>query len=174
MKLLLAISTLVLASCAAHTAEELKESRLEFANTAPNEIAITHDVIGDVVTAEPSEFDGDEEAARAQIRYRAARRGADLVVIDRAERFPCELNPERSCVYLKGTAYRKRSEEDVASARAAIAAALAAQKAASDAVSTESAAPARKHKKKKAEAFKSHRPTGGAERDVSSSAAPRK
>lgn len=97
---------LLLTACAAQTMNP--EERVTLESALSPEDASTHVYVGDVVTAEPSEFDGDQSAAEVQLRKYAFRRGADLVVIDKTKRYPCELNPELSCVYLRGQAYKRK------------------------------------------------------------------
>src|SRR4051812_24820330 len=101
---------LLLFACSAPT----RESRIAFRDKLKPEEELAHEYLGDVVTAQASEFDGDEEAARRQVRAHAARRGADFVVIESEERRACMLNPEVNCVYLRGKAFRKRSEAELA------------------------------------------------------------
>ena len=99
------LAFLFLSACAAQTTTP--EARVTLESSLSPEDASTHVYVGDVVTSDPSEFNGDQSAAESQLRKYAFRRGADLVVIDRTKHYPCELNPEQSCVYLRGQAYKR-------------------------------------------------------------------
>lgn len=106
MKWCLFLSAIAFCGCTSQLTQAGQAVRLESSIT-PEEKAV-HDDLGDVVLSQPSEFPGDEDNARDQLRNYAARNGADIVVIWAEGREPCELNKKTNCVFIKGRAYRKK------------------------------------------------------------------
>lgn len=105
MKCTVWIFLALLSACSAQPTSDGHQVRLVESLSA--EDANSHSAIGIVVASETYQHDGDEADCRKRLQYRAARLGADLVVITQLMRHPCTIGQQSACMAITGRAYRK-------------------------------------------------------------------